>query len=363
MNDLQVLLTDQEIAESLAFSMICRHLGKRSIQWSNTDGYLQSCADERDKTGYSPFEFVLYHSCIEQDIGAWQKNIKKYYKKNFRKLVNYMIPRLGTLDNDQYLLDLAVRSSRIGIIKTLARQLSDHCEYITQRQYNTTNATLLLRNTINNENILKELIKNCARFWFLDTGYTNHLTGRKVWHRVVANHIHAVPDISREWPANRLQHLSSFPEPWHSKGTRILVVESSFHHYDIYDDDLEHWRQRIKDQIEQYRPGATVEFYSKQDRKVRTSVWEYLRQDPKSWYCVINDSSAAAIEAVWLGIPVITLRPHITTPIARTDISQINDLYRGPIGNWLCALTYNQFTLDELQNGIAKKIIRKYHSA
>lgn len=362
MSDLKILLTDQELAESLAVSLISRHLGQHSISWSQTDGYIQSCADKKTKSGYNEFDFVMFHSCIDQDLGAWQKNIKKYHKKHFRRLVNYLIPHLQNLGNDQYLLDLALGSSRTGIIQTLAQQLSDHCKYITQRQYHQSNSTLLLRNIIHNESILKDLLADKSSFWFLDTGYTNHLTDKKVWHRVVANHIHAIPDISRPWPADRLHQLSVLPEPWHHKGTRILVVESSPSHYQIYDDDLERWRQRINDQVQQYRPGTSVEFYCKQDRKVRTSVWEYLRQDPKSWYCVINDSSAAAIEAVWLGIPVITLRPHVTTPIACTDISQINNLYRGPIGNWLCALTYSQFTLHEIQNGIARKIIRKFHN-
>jgi len=63
---------------------------------------------------------------------------------------------------------------------------------------------------------------------------------------------------------------------------------------------------------------------------------------------------------VWAGIPIITLGRHISTPVACTELSKINDLYRGPIGNWLCALSYSQFTTKEFYNGTAFELIEKY---
>jgi hypothetical protein len=89
-------------------------------------------------------------------------------------------------------------------------------------------------------------------------------------------------------------------------------------------------------------------------------VFEDLRDD-KDVYCVISDSSAAAIEAIWLGIPVITLGRHISSAVARNDLGQINDLYRGSIGDWLCALTYSQFTKKEMYDGTALKIVKEHH--
>jgi len=95
------------------------------------------------------------------------------------------------------------------------------------------------------------------------------------------------------------------------------------------------------------------------DRKTRDNLYEHLQES--DYYCVITDASASAMEAVWAGIPIITLGRHISTTVARTRLSDINDLYRGPIGNWLCALSYSQFTEKELYNGTALKLIKKYH--
>jgi len=48
--------------------------------------------------------------------------------------------------------------------------------------------------------------------------------------------------------------------------------------------------------------------------------------------------------------------------VARNDLSQINDLYRGSIGDWLCALTYSQFNQQEMYDGTALKLIKEYHA-
>jgi hypothetical protein len=48
--------------------------------------------------------------------------------------------------------------------------------------------------------------------------------------------------------------------------------------------------------------------------------------------------------------------------VARTKIEDINDLYRGSIGDWLCALTYSQFTEQEIHQGHALEIVQKYHA-
>jgi hypothetical protein len=76
---------------------------------------------------------------------------------------------------------------------------------------------------------------------------------------------------------------------------------------------------------------------------------------------VISINSNAATEAIWAGIPAITMDTHITNPITKNKLSDINDLYYGKISDWLCMLSYSQFTKEELMNGTAKRIIENYH--
>jgi hypothetical protein len=75
----------------------------------------------------------------------------------------------------------------------------------------------------------------------------------------------------------------------------------------------------------------------------------------------VSINSNAATESIWAGVPVITLDKHITNSVSRNRLSDINNLYRGPLGNWLAILSYSQFTYEELINGTAVEIIKKYH--
>ena len=124
----------------------------------------------------------------------------------------------------------------------------------------------------------------------------------------------------------------------------------------------EAWKNNVAQQLSE-SSDLPVEYRPKDpDRKSRDTVYDLLRSSPGEYYCVISDCSAAAVEAVWAGVPIITLQQHISVPVARTSISDINNLYRGPIGDWLCALSYSQFTNRELKNGTALAIMEKYHA-
>jgi hypothetical protein len=102
-----------------------------------------------------------------------------------------------------------------------------------------------------------------------------------------------------------------------------------------------------------------IVFREKAEKKVRTSLVEELRNE--DYYCVVNINSNAATEAIWCGIPVITLDKHITNPVSSNQLSDIENLQRPHLARWLCALSYSQFTVQELFDGTAIKIVRKYH--
>ena len=363
MNDVQILINDQQMSESLSDLLLRRYLSRQHIPWTNTDAYVAQVMLEFRTTGHRNLDFVLLHSHIQTDINAYQVLVKTRYKKIFRPLVNALEPHIASMGLDRCLKFLVMSSNRSAMVTTVAKQLADRYRAITVRESAESGSDIVIRNTIHNEKILQQRIAQNRPYWYIDAGYTNHLAGRKLWHRIVRNNLHQIPDLSRTWPADRLKFLESFPRPWHHGGNRILIVESSSQHYQLYGDTLGAWRDRIIRELDFQGLKMKRIFYPKENKKTRKSVHQYLSKDPDSWYCVISDSSAAAIEAIWLGIPVITFRSHITSPVARNNIGQIKDLYRGSIGEWLCALTYSQFTKKELQNGQAMSIMREYHGA
>jgi hypothetical protein len=282
--------------------------------------------------------------------------------ENYKSIASWIKGNPLILDkfSRQELINICIKDGKSAFAKGLGNQLTTTPRWVVKHKDLDIAQPLLIRNIINNEQILQDWMQNNREFWFVDSGYTNFLTGKqKLWHRLVKNHTHhSVQDLP--FPTDRLSLLSSFPEPWRRSGKIILVVESSPQHYAMKGTTVDQWRTDIQAQIKYYT-DRPIEFRSKNlDRKTRTTVYDLLK-DNNDYYCVISDSSASAVEAIWCGVPAITLSRHITNTVSRNSISQINDLYRGSLGDWLCALTYSQWTFEELMSGKALKMIKRYN--
>jgi hypothetical protein len=281
------------------------------------------------------------------------------YKSKYRPLIRWLAERFDSIDiNHQYLLNTYLDSSAQNFVKTIGQQLTDDPVWAIAGDTVPDDQPVVFRNVLNNESLLHHRMSNQLPFWFVDSGYTNFLTDKKPWHRLVANHMHHSAN-TKYFPPDRLHLLPSLPAPWRKGGNEILVIENSEHHYQCFGTTLTDWIDRLNAKLQKLTDRKVVFRHKNLDRKNRDNLYEHLKNS--NYYCVITDASCAAIEAVWAGIPIITLNQHISIPVARTCIEDINDLYRGPVGDWLCAVSYSQFTKKEMFNGTALKLIKEYH--
>ena len=371
MADAYILLNQDEIVEPLARTLLFRYFRRSQPQWTHTDQYVDKCKKTLIKRGLLTVDFNMVNNYINQDVEKFYTDIKTFYKQNYRSTVNWLAQNFNRFDLDpDHLTKLAKENAGPSTVKSLGRALLPEAELVCQHPDLLTQhpeiiqAPAVIRNVINNEEILSKKMSQDLPFYFVDSGYTNFLEKKKVWHRVVRNHVHVRPyAVTKIYPADRLKLLPSMPEPWREPGRDILIVLSSESHYRMWGTTAEAWKQHVIDGLRGHT-GRRLVFKAKEDdKKTRRTVYDQLQEEPDRWYCVISDSSAAAVEAIWSGVPVITLGQHITNPVSRNQLSMINDLYRGCLGDWLCALSYNQFTVKELHDGTAATILRRYQNA
>ena len=356
-----LLLNHEELVIGLARRMLAQHLKKIQPEWTATNEYLAKMKKKQDKSGLIEIDFATVNECLKKDIQTYYDHVITEYKKKYRPLIVWLGNNFDRVDvNRRYLLDSYINSNAKHFVKTVGQQLTDQPVWTIVGDPVPDNQPVIIRNIINNEALLQHRLANRLPFWFVDSGYTNFITGKKQWHRLVANHIHHKPIKTRYYPADRLHLLASMPAPWRDSGDAILVVENSAKHHELFGTTLDAWRENIIQQLSQHTDREIVFRPKQDDRKTRDNLYQHLMDC--NYYCVITDASTSAVEAVWAGIPIITLNRHISTPIACTELSQVNNLYRGPIGNWLCALSYSQFTTKELYNGTALELIEKYHA-
>jgi hypothetical protein len=356
-----LLLNHEELVIGLARRVLAQHLKKIQPAWTSTNEYLAKMKKKQDKSGLIEIDFATVNECLKKDIQTYYDHVITEYKKKYRPLIVWLGNNFDRVDvNRRYLLDSYINSNAKHFVKTVGQQLTDQPVWTIVGDPVPDNQPVIIRNIINNEALLQHRLANRLPFWFVDSGYTNFITGKKQWHRLVANHIHHKPIKTRYYPADRLHLLASMPAPWRDSGDAILVVENSAKHHELFGTTLDAWRENIIQQLSQHTDREIVFRPKQDDRKTRDNLYQHLMDC--NYYCVITDASTSAVEAVWAGIPIITLNRHISTPIACTELSQVNNLYRGPIGNWLCALSYSQFTTKELYNGTALELIEKYHA-
>jgi hypothetical protein len=266
--------------------------------------------------------------------------------------MDQVLEALGT----ERVLSMYKKSKMQHFVKSTGLTIHKNAELVRRQDFTDYKQDCLIRNTTGNEQLLVQKIDNRYPMWFIDSGYTNFLETNKKWHRLVRNHIHH--DQMFEAPVDRLSNFTSFPQPWRQSGEKILIIEPGPFAASIFHVDLKTWKYDVERELKKYTDKKIV-FREKAEKKIRTSLVEELNNE--DYYCVVNINSNAATEAIWSGIPVITLDRHITTPVSRSKLSDINNLARPHLARWLCAVSYSQFTKDELYDGTAIKIVRKYH--
>ena len=295
---------------------------------------------------------------VERDLRSWVDQIKqslllarKSHLHTIRVRLNFIIDKLG-YDN---IIKAYINSCHKGFIKGTGLTIDPTATFSRIRDYNNYEEDCLLRNTGGNEKLLINKIKNNYPFWFIDSGYTNFLSKQKNYHRLVRNHLHYGKYF--EAPVDRLEMFESFPQPWRTGGDKILIIEPGPFAAAIFGADLKTWKYSIESELRKYTDKRLV-FRSKVNKKERDPLYKHLCNN--DYYCVININSNAATESIWAGIPAITLDQHITNSITKNKLSDINNLSRPHLANWLCMLSYSQFTKEELFNGTAINLTRKY---
>jgi len=358
---MNIMINQEDLASSLARWMLRKKLHQqRPFKWSGVDQYVAECRAEYRRSQHIVIDFNHVNKLINKEINQYKQEVSEDYKSNVKDLAKFLIEKdFAKIFPTKFLIDTHLRDPRQTLTKSVGPQLDNQIRWITDLSQANTDQPYLIRNVANNELLLQMCIKNRLPFWFLDTGYTNFLHHKnKIWHRLVRNNTHH-GTVSIDYPEDRLHLFPELPTKWRRKGNTVLVVESSENHYRMLGTTLADWRQRVENELKKHT-DRPIEFRAKPiSRKNRQSVYDLL-MNTKEYYCVVSDSSAAVVESIWAGVPAISLRRHISNSVTRHNLNMIETPYRGDLHKWLCAVSYNQFTFEELCNGTALHIMRTH---
>lgn len=229
---------------------------------------------------------------------------------------------------------------------------------------------LVVRGVIKKDHITECIRKN-RNYYYIDTGYIGNFPspgnpgGKKRWHRIVKNEnqhstIREVPDDRWKKIIEDDPRLSW--KGWKNYNKKILLVMPNPKACRYYDIDFDTWEKETVEKIKTFS-NLPIEVRVKGSRSERNTGYTIYDAFDSGVYATVALNSIAAIESVLYGIPAFVSVPCAASPLASTDLSMLANPYRPTletVNKQACNLAYGQFTLDEIADGTAYKLIERY---
>jgi hypothetical protein len=193
-------------------------------------------------------------------------------------------------------------------------------------------------------------------FYYTDNGYVGNGQS-KTYFRIIQNHVHEIrPIIDR--PADRLARCHYRTKP-RSTGSKILIAPPSQKSLSMWNMNPEQWVAETIEQLQQHT-DRPIEIRLKRPRSERLAENTMEQALDDDVYCLITYNSVAAVEAIMLGKPAITLGPNAAAVVSNTRVESIENLFFPDDDlrhQWLRHLSYSQFTFAEMTDGTAWRIL------
>ena len=217
-----------------------------------------------------------------------------------------------------------------------------------------------------------EVYKWCEKenrdFYFMDHGYFTNAHDRPHWLRITKNK-HCQNTLQQR-PINRYEkHFKQDIKPW-NKGKKILVlpptnaIANFFNATDWLDNTLKILKQNTDREIDvrekPYNPTIEIDHVGATVKVDRPTVHKgSINWD--EYHATVTYNSNTMVASLANGVPVFCDPVNsAAAPISETDFSKIETPKYGDRIALFSSLAYNNWTLQEMSNGTAWKMIKGY---
>ena len=220
---------------------------------------------------------------------------------------------------------------------------------------------------------IKGCIERNEEWWYVDNGYLTQQITRypepkihdydKTYFRIVKGGLHT--KNGKTGSVERLgileqQGIDVKFKGW-SDGEHILLCPSSPTVTQFINDiSQDEWVESVKSELRQHT-DRPIKFRNKP--RPGNEWWDTnIKDDLKNCHCLITNMSLAAVDAVLNQVPVLTHAHNIAYKMSINNLPNINTPYkpgRKEVEPWLNMLSHNQFTIPEIEDGTAYRILNE----
>ena len=221
---------------------------------------------------------------------------------------------------------------------------------------------------------IKGCIERNEEWWYVDNGYLTQQITRypepkihdldKTYFRIVKGGLHTLQGKSGSVDRLRVlenQGIDVKFKGWTTNTEHILLCPSSpTVTFFINDMSQEEWEENVRSELRQHT-DRPIKFRNKP--RPGNQWWNTdIKEDLKGCHCLITNMSLAAVDAVINQVPILTHRNNVAFKVSIDNIHNINKTPKHPrevVEPWLNMLSHNQFTIPEIEEGLAYKILNE----
>jgi len=225
---------------------------------------------------------------------------------------------------------------------------------------------------------IKECEERGDEWWYVDVGYLTEQITRypepiinnydNTYFRICKGNIHTLkfhvtsPD---RWNELDKKGIDCHFKGWRDSGDYVLLCPSSpTVCYHINNLTQEEWIKQVTDEIKKHtdrpikmrnKPRPSNEFWN-------TDIKDYL----KDAWCVVTNMSLSAVDGVLNMTPAFTHQRNVAALVTSRRIDKIEKPFkpgRKTVQEWLNMTANHQFTIQEIEDGLAFDILKEQYQS
>ena len=205
--------------------------------------------------------------------------------------------------------------------------------------------------------------KHGLDYWYIDTGYIGNRMF-KTWFRISKNSFQVTIPIQSK-PNDRLTRLKINRSQF-ARGSKIMIVPIDpkvAGAYGLPDPDT--WLSQTIAAIKSHTDREIIVRQRPASREVRVTSDTFVEALQNDINAVVVWASNCGVEAAQHGIPVVSLGPSACTHIGGKiqDIDNLPSIDPDLAESWLRWLSYNQFSNQEVESGLAWRILQENYAS
>lgn len=198
--------------------------------------------------------------------------------------------------------------------------------------------------------LMEKLRKNNKNYINIDHGYFG-----KNFYRFTKNargYEYKLLDL----PMDRFNSLDLEIQDYKSGGADIIVLPPSPYWGFYYNINVLQWNKEVTNKLKKFTDKNII-------IKSKTDSEKPLKEYLKNAHALVHYSSMGAVEALLMGVPVITLGPSFLKNYTSSSIEEIENPRLIEREKLFANLSFNQFSYDEIRNGFVWHQLNEIYKA